>query len=104
MAKMTEYHLTGLQKEELDEDFILSDDPFNPELFSKFLSKMEPNQFYTFKFPSWYTIQVRTLDRYLQELMGCGLDVGKGGAEFGYRMPLPEKDSNSRNLVIFRRR
>ena len=33
-----------------------------------------------------------------------GLDIGKGDAEFGYKMPLPKRDANSRYLQIFRRR
>lgn len=32
-----------------------------------------------------------------------GLDVGKGDAEFGYKMPLPEKGDKDRELIFFRR-
>ena len=34
----------------------------------------------------------------------AGLDLGKGNAEFGYRMPLPKPGENYRGLIIFRRR
>ena len=34
----------------------------------------------------------------------AGLDLGKGDAEFGYRMPLPKPGENYRELIIFRRR
>lgn len=34
----------------------------------------------------------------------AGLDLGKGDAEFGYKMPLPKPEENYRELIIFRRR
>jgi len=45
----------------------------------------------------------KKFDNYLKELRKNGLDVDKGDAEFGYKMPLPEKGDNYRVLVIFRR-
>ncbi|MBT3642770.1 hypothetical protein HN604_03920 [archaeon] len=41
---------------------------------------------------------------YVNRLKQEGLDIGKGDAEFGYKMPLPKRDANSRYLQIFRRR
>ncbi len=44
------------------------------------------------------------MQRYIELLRQEGLDIGKGNAEFGYRMPLPEKGKGVRILRIFRRR
>lgn len=44
------------------------------------------------------------MQAYVDELQRAGLDIGKGDAEFGYRMPLPAKDQDMRDLIIFRRR
>lgn len=41
---------------------------------------------------------------YIETLRTAGYDIGRGNAEFGYRMPLPDKDDNQRVLQIFRRR
>jgi len=40
----------------------------------------------------------------IELLRGAGLDIGKGDAEYGYRMPIPEKDANTRELIVFRRK
>ena len=42
--------------------------------------------------------------RYVALLKQSGLDIGKGDSQFGYKMPLPEKDKSIRYLQIFRRR
>ena len=41
---------------------------------------------------------------YIEELRGYGLDVGKGDAEYGHRMPIPERGAKKRELIVFRRR
>ena len=41
---------------------------------------------------------------YVQRLKQAGLDIGKGDSQFGYKMPLPEKDKSTRYLQIFRRK
>ncbi len=50
--------------------------------------------------PQDTTAMMRYVDRLKQE----GLDIGKGDAQFGYRMPLPEKNKSTRYLLIFRRK
>lgn len=42
--------------------------------------------------------------RYIDRLRQRGLDIGKGDSQFGYKMPIPEKDASTRYLQIFRRR
>ena len=44
------------------------------------------------------------MQAYVDGLQRAGLDIGKGDAQFGYRMPLPEKGQTMRDLIIFRRR
>ena len=63
---------------------------------------MQPQDFYKISYP---TNQGATrMQAYVDGLQRAGLDVGKGDAEFGYRMPLPEKGQTMRDLIIFRRR
>ena len=40
---------------------------------------------------------------YIELLRREGLDIGKGDAEYGYKMPLPERSASYRELIIFRR-
>lgn len=44
------------------------------------------------------------LMQYVKMLKDSGYNIGKGDSEFGYRMPLPKRKSNTRVLQIFRRR
>ena len=47
---------------------------------------------------------VKFLNSQIRQYQNNGLDLGKGDAEFGHRMPLPEPGENYRELIIFRRR
>ncbi|MBS3139008.1 hypothetical protein J4207_04860 [Candidatus Woesearchaeota archaeon] len=42
--------------------------------------------------------------KYRDRLKDEGLDIGKGDAQFGYKMPIPEGATSTRFLHIFRRR
>ena len=42
--------------------------------------------------------------RYIGRLKQEGLDIGKGDSQFGYKMPLPQKDTSTRYIQIFRRK
>ncbi len=46
----------------------------------------------------------RILENCLERLKQAGLDIGKENAEYGSKMPLPEKDDEYRELRIFKRR
>lgn len=46
----------------------------------------------------------KRFDKYLDKLRVYGLDVNKGDAEYGFKMPLPKKYDSYRELIIFRRR
>ncbi len=41
---------------------------------------------------------------YIERLRSAGLDIGKGDAEYGYRMPVPKRGANKRLLIVFRRK
>ena len=45
----------------------------------------------------------RVLENDLNNLRNEGLDIGRGSAEYGFKMPLPKKDEEYRSLIIFRR-
>jgi len=42
--------------------------------------------------------------RYIESLRRGGLDIGKGDSQFGYKMPIPEKHTSTRQLQIYRRK
>lgn len=55
------------------------------------------------------TDQERLLDttyfqNYVTYLHRIGVEIGKGDAEYGFKMPLPENGQAYRELIIFRRR
>lgn len=45
----------------------------------------------------------RVMVSFITSLQENGLDIGRGDAQFGFRMPLPEKGATFRKLQIFRR-
>ena len=47
---------------------------------------------------------IQEMEDYITSLKKSGLDIDRGSAEFGYKMPLPEKKDYYRDLRIFRRR
>jgi hypothetical protein len=74
------------------------------EGFYKISEKMKPNEYYI---PTTLPAEITNtyiFNKYIEALKLLGLDIGKGECEFGYKMPLPEKTENRRNLIIFRRK
>ena len=69
------------------------------------IKNLKPNQyipFSTLPAKETNTSKFNYIVNYLKKEVG--LDIGKGNAEFGYKMPLPEKEETFRELRIFRRR
>ena len=69
------------------------------------IKKLKPNQyipFSTLPAKETNTSKFNNIVNYLKK--ESGLDIGKGYAEFGHKMPLPEKEDKFRELRIFRRR
>lgn len=44
------------------------------------------------------------INSYIESLRRAGLEIGKGNAQYGYRLPLPTPYSPFRELQIFRRK
>lgn len=44
------------------------------------------------------------LEQYLQSLRNEGLDIGRGEAKYGFKMPIPDKKARGRDLFVFRRK
>lgn len=65
------------------------------------LETLEPNECITRGYH--VDTNTRNMQAYVDRLREAGLDIGKGEAKFGYKMPLPEKEDSQRKLVIFRR-
>ena len=76
----------------------------SPRNLAEFLEKLQPGE----KIASTFRVEnpndTRKMQRFVAGLRECGVDIGKGEAEYGFKMPLPEKDVYHRDLVIFRRR
>jgi len=68
----------------------------------KILEGFQPNESYQKRFD--VKNGIGPMEQYVERLKYAGLDIGKGNAEYGFKMPLPEKDKSNRYLVIFRRR
>jgi len=66
---------------------------------AQLLQKLQPGEFHK---ETIYIGGIKEMERYIKGLQKAGLDIGKGDAAFGYRMPLPEKNK-PRELIIFRR-
>src|SRR3989344_6187764 len=48
-------------------------------------------------------LDTRDFQIQIDGLRMAGLDIGKGDAEYGYRMPIPGKGAEKRQLIVFRR-
>ena len=74
-----------------------------PEDRAEILRTLQPNEYMAV-----YTVPAsrgtQPLQSYLENLKRAGLDVGKGDAEYGFKMPVPEKDAPFRKLIVFKRR
>ena|SRR3989338_4248922 len=66
------------------------------------ISKMQVDEYWSKSFLASEPVQ--KMERYVDALKNADLDIGHGDAEFGYKMPLPNKESGWRQLIIFRRK
>ena len=95
---LTEYHLDG-------ED-VINKVEFGIEGIYKISKRLKPNQYFIAEtITNKKLYDSNYLQKYIDKLREFGLNIGKGDAEYGYKMPLPENQKNfSRSLIIFRRR
>ena len=84
----------------IEDDFTLLEG--TSEELVELYQNMSPNSFYTVGY--YVTKGTQRMQGYIDKLKQAGLDIGKGDATFGYKMPLPEKNSNQREFIIFRRK
>ena len=69
------------------------------------IKKLKPGKYIPFATLPAYEKNTSKFNNIVNYLKKEGeLDIGKGDAEFGYTMPLPEKEERFRELRIFRRR
>lgn len=92
----------GLRKHNFtaEESDKLHIDP-SPKEVAEVLYHFKPGEYYEETFPA--SNNPAPIENYIKNLERSGLDIGKGNAEFGYKMPLPEKGQLNRKLIIFRR-
>jgi hypothetical protein len=68
------------------------------------LKKLNINQYVVFDNTNSTNKAINNFNNILDNLKSYGIEVGKGDAEYGYKMPLPEKNESMRKLIIFKRR
>lgn len=50
------------------------------------------------------TTDTRPFQEAINQLREAGFDIGKGDAQYGFKMPIPYKNDIRRKLIIFRRK
>lgn len=91
-------------KRELTDDVINAMEATPAEVVT-YLQDFKPNEYYEQLFDVRKNPTDTTkLFAYVAILKKEGLDIGKGDAQFGYRMPVPAKGSAHRYLQVFRRK
>lgn len=96
----------GLRKKilTLEEQEIILEGP-DPDEWFEFFQKFQVGEFYDrFAYNTSDKHAMNKMENYIQMLRKAGLNISKGYAEYGYRMPLPKEGETFRCLRIFRRR
>ncbi len=92
-----------------EEKEILMSGDYGPSVYVEVLQRLSVGEYLPIKvIASEMRLRGDTRDtRYLQDriqaLNRAGLNVGRGDAEYGFKMPLPENGQVDRELIIFRR-
>ena len=98
IEKTVEHHWKPMEEfrcEEDTEDFLDLTDGDKIRV----LRRLRPNQYI-----KWCgEINVEAIDSLLSKLRREGLDIGRGGCEYGYRAQIPPNGGKKRKLIIFRR-
>lgn len=94
----------GLSIYQFDKEDIVNNSELGIEGTFAIANKLKINQYFIAKSISLEMFSTNYFDKYLEELRYLGLDIGKGECQYGYKMPLPEKREEKRELIIFRRR
>ena len=88
---------------------IVTENEAEPAKAAELLLKFEIGEFWKLGFSfigrNVHPNDTRRLEKYVDALRENGLDIVRGEEfEFGYKMPVPEKDATCRYLEIFRRK
>ena len=92
-----------MKKRNLSDD-IVETSGASPSEITRLLEKFSVNEFWEKSFSHRNIRDTTPILNYIEFLKDNGLDIGRGNCQFGYKMPLPEKDKSQRYLQIFRRR
>jgi len=94
---MREHTLTAEEEDEI----LLSDR--EPQAYARVLPHLKPGEYLEVaKIPATQR-NVSYLQNFMDALRREGIDVGRGTAPYGFKMPLPEEGKEFRDLIIFRR-
>ncbi len=92
----------GLSEYEISSDDFLDSVDGEMEGNVNILRRMQVNQYFVVARMIGGT-DTCYFQRIITELNEEGLDIGKGDAEYGYKMPLSKNGKTGRELIIFRR-
>lgn len=68
------------------------------------LKKINPGEYLTIATLDSSATDTRQFQIAINRLIDAGFDIGKGDAQYGFKMPLPNKNDIYRKLIIFRRK
>ena len=90
-----------------DEEEILASGDYNKVAYTTVLLRLNPREYLSIRMEYQSErnerLNIQGLQDYVHDLSGLGLNISKGDAEYGFRMPLPKNEQGSRELIIFRR-
>lgn len=94
-----------MKKRELSDDIIEATES-TPSEAVELLGRFEAGEYWERPFRVRHNNAQDTtaMMRFVNRLKEAGLEIGKGDAQFGYKMPIPDKNTNIRYLQIFRRK
>ena len=68
------------------------------------LKKINPGEYLVIHTLESYITNSRPFQETINRLIEIGFDIGRGDAQYGFKMPIPKRDDNYRKLIIFRRK
>jgi hypothetical protein len=92
-----------MKKRELSDDIVLALEA-TPRETIELLDRFKVGEYWEKSFYHSNLQDTTPMTEYIDMLRQSGLDIGKGDAQFGYKMPIPEPYKSTRYLQIFRRR
>jgi hypothetical protein len=106
MAETIEKRTTvweGLKEHPLGGEELLEFLEFGSEGVARTLEKIKVNEYLVVESLPAGENNTQKFQNVIAALEREGLEIGKGDAKYGYKMPLPKKYDDRRNLIVFRR-